>query len=189
MHLATLLLVLPILFADVSTRKQENILVIGDSEAGSIQFALANAKKKGESSAEAAARLSGNAYEGESLAFEYKSGTSIEYWSRGGHGHEAIAKHPEAGTVFIFLGTNDYYKRDVPDVEPLLQEVRAAGLKCVWAGNTAVYDKKWPLNAKLRAAVEKDCTYVDSEGVELGDKVHPTFRGVVQWLKLVWNAK
>jgi hypothetical protein len=155
-------LLLPLFFADVAPRKTENILVMGDSEAGSVYFALSGAKKKDESLGQTAARLAGATHNGESLAFEYKGGTPIDYWSKQGHGKEAIDKHPEAGTVIIFLGTNDYWKRETPDVEPLLKEVRAAGLKCIWAGNTSVNGRKWSLNTKLKAVVEKDSKYTET---------------------------
>ena len=187
MKIFVLLLIILSLF-DIP-QKHQNILVIGDSEAGSISFALQGAKKKGESSGETAARMAGSPYQGENVAFEFKGGTPIDYWSKQGHGKEALDKHPETDTVFVFLGTNDFYKQAAPDVEPLLKEIRDRNIKCVWAGNTSVHNKKWAINKKLKEAVEADCSYVDSESIQLGDGVHPTFQGVVQWLKLIWSVK
>jgi lysophospholipase L1-like esterase len=188
MRLTTLLLAIPLLLG-AGTRKPENVLVIGDSQAGSVYFTTQGAKLKGETSAQTMARLAGATYNNESVAFEYKGGTPVDYWSKQGHGKDAIVTHPDAGTIIIFLGTNDYWKTETPDVEPLLKEIRSNGLKCVWAGNTAVNGRKWSINARLKAAVEKDCTYIDSESIPLGDKVHPTAAGAVEWIKKVWSAK
>lgn len=188
MRLTALLLAVPLLLG-AGTRKPENILVIGDSEAGSVWFMVQGTKQKGETNGQTMARLAGASYQNEDVSFEFKGGTSVDYWSKDGRGKTAIASHPDAGTIMIFLGTNDYWRSETPDVEPLLKEVRANGMKCVWAGNTAVNGRKWSINTRLRAAVEKDCTYVDSESIPLGDKVHPTSAGTIEWIKKVWSVK
>lgn len=182
------LLCLVLSIADV-TQKPENILVIGDSQVGSVYFVTKSSQKPGETTGQTMARLAGAQHAGETIVFEYKGGTGTNYWSKDGHAKESLDRHPEAGTVFIFLGTNDYFRPNAPDPEPILKEIRARGMRCVWAGNTAVNGQKWTVNEKLKAAVEKDCVYVDSQSIPLGDKVHPTGAGVIEWIKLMWKAK
>lgn len=127
----------------------------------------------------------------ETVSYECKGGSPIEYWSAQGKGREALARHHDATSVIIFLGTNNYYQPKPPDVEPLLKEVRDRHLRCVWVGPTAVYGKKWPINPLLKTAVEKDCVYVDAEasGIDLPDRVHPSWESWIRLLKMIWNVR
>jgi hypothetical protein len=149
-----------------------NILVMGDSLACGSKWRIGEVKLPTES-----------------IQTECKVSSPIEFWSEKGAGKRALDAHPETNEVIIFLGTNNYYSTSVPDVEPLLREVRHRSLKCTWVGPTAVRGKKTALNPLLKAAVEKQCKYVDAEDIPLGDGIHPTMDGWLTLLKKIWSVR
>lgn len=152
---------------------QDNILIIGDSEAGAAATQLQRVKQP---------------YEHVDL--DYKVGSQIQFWTSGAF-KKSLDSHPGVDEVIIFLGTNNYGSKSLPDVTPILDEIKRRNLKCVWVGPTAVFGKKWPINDLLKASVSSTCTYVDTQalGVELHDGVHPTPAGALKWLRFVWSVK
>ena len=160
-----------VLFAQVLS-PHDNILVIGDSLACGSKWRANEVKK-----------------DNESLQWDCKVGSPIEFWSKNGAAKRALDAHPKTDSVIIFLGTNNYTNVKLPDVEPLLKEVRDRNLRCTWVGPTAVRGKKTALNPLLKAAVEKTCKYVDAEDIPLGDGIHPTMDGWLTLLTKIWKVK
>lgn len=152
---------------------QLNTLVVGDSEAG---FASRRFKE---------VKLSN-----ETIHLEAKGGTTIQYWTNGAF-HKALAAHPQTDTVIIFLGTNNVWSAVLPEVSPILNEIKNKNIKCIWVGPTAVHGKKWKINQLLKVAVSETCTYIDTETLDipLEDGIHPTWGGILKWLKIIWATK
>ncbi len=148
-------------------------LVVGDSEAGRCKFRMNEVRR-----------------ENETIIVEQRDGTETKFWANGAF-HAALARHPETDNVVIFLGTNDFYRTMVPNVAPILDEIKEKHLKCVWVGPTSVQFKKWKINGLLKDAVSPTCTYVDTQeiGIPLWDGVHPTNAGVIKWLRAIWDVK
>lgn len=148
-------------------------LVIGDSEAGACSMRVDEVKLPNER-----------------VSVDYKISTTIQYWS-GGNFRRALESHPIVDNVVIFLGTNDYFSKSLPDIKPILDLMRERGLKCVWVGPTAVHDRRWPIDDLLREAVRPTCEYVDTmdHDIPLRDGVHPTWSGTLKWLRVIWAVK
>jgi hypothetical protein len=154
-----------------AAKPQRHALIIGDSEACAV-YPYARTM-------------------GDQVSVECTKSTRVEWWAEGRF-QQALDKHPDADTVVVFLGTNDYYDTRAPDVKPILDAVSNRHLACVWAGNTPVHGRKhWPINEMLRAAVVPTCSYFDTEaaGIQLlPDEVHPTPEGAAKWIRKVWSA-
>lgn len=163
---------LVVLLAQTVSLGADNVLIMGDSLACGSKQRTNDVKKNGEH-----------------IQWECKVGSSIEYWSAKGAAKRALDAHPETGSVIIFLGTNNYSATKVPDIEPILKEIRYRSLKCVWVGPTAVHGKKTVLNSLLKAAIGQQCKYVDAENTPLGDGIHPTFGGWLPLLQKIWSVK
>lgn len=155
-------------------------LIVGDSEAGCVGRCVFDKDC-----------MSEFRQPGEKIDVDYKGATTIQFWAEGGNFRAALNRNPRPDTIVIFLGTNNYWNADVPNVKPILDEIVARNLRCVWVGPTAVHGKQWAINPLLKAAVEPTCTYVDTEalGIPLSDGVHPTLEGSKKWLKEVWRVK
>ena len=156
-----------------------HILIIGDSEACAIGAVV---KKE-------AARITDSRNEPrDQISVVCKAGTRVEYWSSGKFS-AALQRHPDVDTVLVFLGTNHYGSRRVPNVVPILDEVDNRQLTCIWSGNTAVHGKSWPMNEILKTAVSPDCDYFDTESlkIDLADGIHPTTQGAVAWVDALWD--
>jgi len=161
--------------AATSAEKQRprNVLIVGDSEAcavGAVASDVANEQVPPDN-----------------VNVSCKAGSTVQYWS-GLHMKHALSLYPASDVVLVFLGTNHYTSRSAPDVKPLLSELAARRLPCVWVGNVAVHGKSWPINALLKAAVSPPCSYFDSERVKLQDGVHPDRTNAKLWLRQVWAA-
>lgn len=149
----------------------DNIAVIGDSLACGSKWRIGEVSKTNET-----------------VTWDCKVGSSIEYWN-GGKAREALEARKGATSVIIFLGTNNYSSSNVPDTSNVLKEVQDRGLRCTWVGPTAVNGKKPAINEKLRKAVEGTCTYVDATDIPLGDGIHPTWDGWLRLLKIIWAVR
>lgn len=156
-----------------SCKAPQKILVLGDSEAGAVSPSLKNVLLPGETT-----------------ELEYKSGSSIEYWARGKF-HEALGHHFVPDVIIVFLGTNNYGYQTLPDVTPILDEIVQTHAKCIWVGPTSVNGQKWKIDKLLKKAVSGQCSYVDTEelDIELADGIHPTQVGVTKWLNEIWSVK
>lgn len=150
-----------------------NVLIVGDSEAGATATQLHQVKRPNEH-----------------VSLDYKVGSTIQFWAAGKF-QKSMKNHPDTDEVIIFLGTNNYGNSTLPDVTPILNEIKARHVKCTWVGPTSVHGKHWPINSMLKAAVSNTCTYVDTEslGIDLHDGVHPTPSGALKWIRYIWSVK
>jgi hypothetical protein len=148
-----------------------HILLVGDSEAGRVSWRVKDVKESDDV-----------------VHVVYKGGTTIQQWGAGGLFNAALTKYPSDDTVVIFLGTNDYSKTTTPDVAPILRQVTAAHMNCVWVGPTSVHEKSWSVNDLIEAAVSSTCTYFNTEkmDIKLEDHVHPNYDNAGKWLGMVW---
>jgi hypothetical protein len=150
---------------------KQDILVVGDSEAGHARLHVQEFVRPWERA-----------------EVRNKGGTSIVQWSEGGMLKDAVRGHGRRPDVLVvFLGTNDVWRKEVPDLEPLFKEVGPT--KCVWAGPVAGGGKRWRFTQLLKAKVSGRCAWVDSEDIPLYDGWHPTHDGIVTWLRRVWGTK
>lgn len=149
------------------------VLIVGDSEAGRVSWVIKDVKDSDDV-----------------VDVVYKGGTPIAYWaSNGAHQlNQAFNDHPGTDTVVIFLGTNDWYRKTLPDVDPILKAVTDRGISCVWVGPTSVHGKKWPINDMLENKVSSVCSYFNTEVAEISleDGVHPNQQEARKWLGMVW---
>ena len=157
-----------------SQRKARNVLIAGDSEACAV--------------GEVARDIANEQIPPDSVNVSCKPGSTIQYWAGGMHLKRALSTYPKTDTLLVFLGTNHYLSKEVPDPKLLLSIVSSMRLTCVWVGNVAVHGKTWPINGMLRKAVTPTCDYFDSEHVKLRDGVHPDAANAKQWLKQVWES-
>lgn len=157
-------------------RSPRNVLIVGDSEACAVGTVAKEVAKEQSPP--------------DSVSVECKGGTVIQYWAGGMHFQYALAAHPKADTVLVFLGTNHYWQKSVPSPKVILDQVAARGLTCVWVGNVAVKGRTWPINGMLRDAVTPTCGYFDAEKVQmqLWDGYHPDRANARLWLREVWAA-
>lgn len=147
----------------------KRVLLVGDSEVGHVKLRLPDVRTT------------------EEVALDYRGGTSIEQWSAGGMFKKAMERQKKTpDTIVVFLGTNDVWRKEVPDLKPLFDAMPASS-KCVWAGPVAGAGKKWPFTPKLKAAVTTRCTWVDSEDIPLADGWHPGWDAALLWLRRVWK--
>lgn len=169
--------VMEVLACDAACRAPTRTLIVGDSEAGFVSRRLKEFKEK--------------VHPEETFDTDFKGGTVIQYWAAGGNFRAALSRHPKPDTVIIFLGTNNYWQKTMPDVKPILDEVQSRGIRCIWVGPTEVQGKKWEINQLIKAAVTPTCTYVDTEtlNIPLEDGVHPTYAGIFKWLNAIWEVK
>lgn len=153
---------------------QTRTLIIGDSQVGSVQRRLKEVREPNEI-----------------IDTDFKNGTSIQYWAEQGNFVKALSRHPQPDIVVVFLGTNNYSNKTCPNVTPILDEIVKRGIKCVWVGPVEVRGRKWPINGLIKQAVTPTCTYVDTENfsIPLEDGVHPTYTGILKWLRAVWSMK
>lgn len=146
------------------------ILVVGDSEACAVETAVrARTNQTSET------------------MFDCKVSSTISYWSE--RINVTLRDHPHPSTVVVFLGTNHYWlTKDLPDVGPIIDPIKATGATCVWVGNTAVRGRTWPVNRLLKDAVGPRCSYFDTEAakIPLRDGIHPTPAGATKWVDMLW---
>ena len=152
----------------------ENILLIGDSEVlyEHYYFDQANVKLPNET-----------------IFFNSKPGTTILTWNN--IFVSEMNRFPNVDTVIIYLGTNNQNFKFLQPHQNILDEVKRRNLKCIWVGNTKVYNRHHMINDLVHQAVEPTCTYFDTEkaDIELIDGVHPTKSGSIKWLQMVWRMK
>jgi len=150
-----------------------HVLIVGDSEACAVGVVASVIAEKN----------------GDSVEVECKPGSKVEHWSDAGNFRAALSRHPTADTVLVFLGTNNFWYREVPNVAPILDAIKDAGLSCVWVGPTSVHGKSWRVNDLLRINTVPTCVYYDTEsaGVPLVDGVHPNAAAAKRWLQDVWR--
>jgi lysophospholipase L1-like esterase len=156
----------------------QRILLIGDSEVryNNWYFSAANVKKPTET-----------------VFFDSKPGTTIGAWNS--IFVSEMAKYPKIDVILIFLGTNNFNFSFLQPHQNILDEVKRRNIKCVWIGPT---DVRWSgiknlhmTGPLIKAAVSSTCTYFDAEAanIELADGIHPTKRGSIKWLTLIWEVK
>ncbi len=150
---------------------KRTILIIGDSEACAIASSVKKAKLPTDT-----------------VYVDCKGGTVVQYWGAGGNFRAALSRHPKPDVVLVFLGTNHYWQKETPPVEPILKIIRDRGFQCVWVGPTAVHKKNWLMNGLIRDAVTPTCDFFDTEAanIPLWDGVHPDEKGALVWLQKVW---
>lgn len=155
------------------------VLIVGDSEACAVSSYI-DLKKLVAEINDAAGQPH------DTVEFDCKDGTRVEYWGAGGHLRSALDNHPNPDAVLVFLGTNHYWQTTVPPTDTVTDLLKDTN--CVWVGNTAVHDKRWPVNGLIRDAVTPQCKYFDTEAakIPLADGVHPTPEGATRWIRLVW---
>lgn len=156
-------------------KSPERILLIGDSQVQYMDWYFSRAKVK---------------HENETVFFDSKPGTTIGTWNN--YFISEISKYPNLDVVIIFLATNNNNFRYLQPMYNILNEVKRRKLKCLWVGGTEVYGKHHPIiNNLVHQAVEPTCTFFDTEeaGIDLLDQVHPSLRGGIKWLQLIWAAK
>ena len=158
-----------------------HVLIIGDSVACAVspvakEVAQEWAQKTGQPT--------------DDVTVDCKGGTTIQYWGPGLHAHFSLQARPLTDTLLVFLGTNHYWQKTVPNPQLILDLVTNRNLTCVWVGNVAVKGKHWPINGLLRDAVTPTCIYFDSEAepIQLCDGFHPDSANAKKWLTDVWAA-
>lgn len=176
----------------VTPRQSRHVLIVGDSEACAVSSYI-NLKKL------VATINDEDGAPHDVVDVECKGGTVVQYWGDGGNLKLALQKHPKPDDVIVFLGTNHYWIKSIPETTKVpgqltLPKVRVItdqlkDTNCIWVGNTAVHGQHWAVNGLLRDAVIPQCTYFDTEAanIELADGVHPTPAGAVKWVRLVWK--
>jgi len=156
------------------TPPPESILLIGDSEVmfSHFYFDEANVKQSNET-----------------VFFDSKPGTTILTWNN--IFVSEMKRFPVVDTVIIYLGTNNQNFSWLQPHQNILNEIKRRNLKCIWVGNTKVYNRHHMINDLVHQAVEPTCTYFDTEkaDIELADQVHPTKAGAIKWLKMIWALK
>lgn len=156
---------------DTSFAKQTKILLIGDSQAGRCSTRVDRIKKSNEM-----------------VVVDYKVSTTIQYWNDKRFATSIDRFSPDK--VVIFLGTNNYLDKVLPNIESILTTVKNKSLDCVWLGPVAVRgDKNIAINKLLKRAVGETCVYVDSidANIQLEDGIHPNSSGIDIWLNLAWD--
>jgi lysophospholipase L1-like esterase len=119
---------------------------------------------------------------------DYKVSTTIQYWND--KRFAAAIERYSPDKIVIFLGTNNYLDKTLPNVESILSTVKNKSLDCVWLGPVAVRgDKNIAINKLLKRAVGETCVYVDSidANIQLEDGIHPSSSGIDVWLNLAWD--
>lgn len=156
---------------DTSFVKQTKILLIGDSQAGRCSTRVDRVKKLNQ------------------IVFvDYKVSTTIQYWNDKRFATAIERYSPDK--IVIFLGTNNYLDKTLPNVESILSTIKNKSLDCVWLGPVAVRgDKNIAINKLLKRAVGETCVYVDSidANIQLEDGIHPNSSGIDMWLNLAWD--
>lgn len=156
---------------DTSFVKQTKILLIGDSQAGRCSTRVDRVKKLNQ------------------IVFvDYKVSTTIQYWNDKRFATTIERYSPDK--IVIFLGTNNYLDKTLPNVESILSTIKNKSLDCVWLGPVAVRgDKNIAINKLLKRAVGETCVYVDSidANIQLEDGIHPSSSGIDVWLNLAWD--
>jgi len=168
----------PLVPAVVRLAVPRDVLVVGDSEACAVG-AVARATVQ---------RLNDELVVPHDVVHvECRVGSTVQLWSSGLL-RQALARHPSAEVVVVFLGTNHYGALRAPPVDDLLLQL--GDRPCTWVGNVAVHGRAWPINAMLRRAVGDRCTYVDSEALalRLPDGVHPDRASAIAWLRAAWST-
>lgn len=148
----------------------QSILVVGDSEACSMNYGAISAVRQ----------------PGEIVSTVCKSGTRTAYWE--GERMRTALSTGKYDSVIVFLGTNDYGTR--PDPTKIVSQIKSSGADCVWVGPPLVRGQKSATNDYLRTRVSP-CVYLDTQalGIPLSDGIHPTSAGSIKWLTEAWRLK
>ncbi len=148
----------------------QNILIVGDSEACSMNYGAISAVRQ----------------PGEMVNTICKSGTRTAYWE--GEKMETALSTGKYDSVIVFLGTNDYGIK--PDPTKIVSQIKSTGAGCVWVGPPLVRGQKSVTNDYLKTRVAP-CVYLDTQAlnISLSDGVHPTSAGAVKWLVEAWRLK
>jgi len=165
--------------ASVNTKPaKQNILLIGDSEVVYSEMYFRRAKVK---------------QSNETVFFDSKPGTTIEWWNGNNRFKNEFARYRNIDFIIIFLGTNNWRSTSLPSHQNILNEVAAHKIKCLWVGPVKRYGKSTKINQLLKPAIEQSgiCSYFDTEeaDIELFDGIHPTQPATIKWLNAIWKMK
>lgn len=162
-------------------KPSRHVLVVGDSQACAVGAIM---QRVVEGVDRANNRLI------DTFDVDCRPGTTIEYWTLNDRFATSLRSHSNVDDVIVFLGTNDYYAVQAPNVDQILDVVRSYHIGCVWVGNTSVHGRTWPINSMLHDIVMPACVYVsiDDASVQLADGVHPTTHGAEIVLGRAWQA-
>lgn len=148
-----------------------HILILGDSEAGISSHYISHVQQPNET-----------------ISFEYKVGSIIEYWF--GNIDQALNKHPDIDTIIIFLGTNNINRKYL-DLSPILKKTNK--YNCIWISPAKVKGYTWQSTKDLEDNITKNstCHFFNSEKLDLTlyDGYHPTIPSMKFWLENIWEFK
>jgi hypothetical protein len=140
-----------------------NILIIGDSEACAVGAVV-------------------HEFTHHTLKCSCSSGTTIQDWA-GMKVNRVLRDVDDVDVVIVFLGGNNIINENVVGVQTIIDKIGTRD--CVWVGNAALFGKTWNVNQLMKDSVGTQCSYLDSEKLQLKlpDKMHPDRASARLWLQ------